>query len=923
MKPNKDETKRMLSQLIIYYKKVKRENENLKSQNKVLSKIISLQNIKISQLKKGQSKYQNEKMKLKMKFFFLILKLIKFKETSYCSSLLINNLHNDLDGFSNIQSSLVFRIENAIILINKKIFKSNVQLFWNNFKTFFKRTKQTNINQNKNLEILDKKNNNISKIIKNNLILNTKKYGNIKDFNVEYETKKNKDLVLQKNEKEKINNDLEKKELINLDFENNRKLKPNIRKENSIINIGRQRNSKNVEENKSSINVEEGENSTQIGKNESSIFSIEKINEDTIINIKEKVNAIYLKKKENSIIVKEKKKNVIDESKKNDNSFINTEKKENLNNQNFEIKSNKNNKQNFEETFLVILKCSNKKYKMINSALKFFREYTNHYNINSFNNNLNNKIDDISKAVYSEDSLLNKMKELIYNNDKKGENKYFNFNKKGIFQDICKNNKILLDNEDSNNVFSEEKNCSKEDIYMSQFNNIKKDEIELLNEKISHYKKELNKEKKKNKFYDEIDNIKTILDNFREKYNNLINEIKKEKSFIDKKNNIKDYEYKKIYEMIKKKNNNSNNHNNTSNNNNLNNHNNNFNKKSLLYQIHCKDLIKENLLKYLYPANEFRIFYQSSGIISNHRKSLLKNNFEIQINNIKNNLHNDYLFIIYYSEKEISKSYNFYLNINKYLSNIILDNKNILFKIPIGHSLLKINEIKDSNNVAIAILQDNLNDELLNIIQSHFNKKKLYFFFEYFNRNHLKFLETLFLNNFNELNINIQKRNNCDVLNFQNFSNLKTFSFKTPNNTKLIFSNELINNLEVLKVLNVLIEIKNNSSKDIIKNLNYLELNNSYFANENKELNFISNKLIVFIFESNTFSLSTFPSFYYLNELKKFKFYVLNIQDSINEIKDLKIELECLESNNCIKQFNEFLNNELKGNNLNFEFIIS
>ena len=228
-----------------------------------------------------------------MKFFFLILKLIKFKEASYCSSLLINNLHNDLDGFSNIQSSLVFRIENAIILINKKIFKSNVQLFWNNFKTFFKRTKQTNINQNKNLEILDKKNNNISKIIKNNLILNTKKYGNIKDFNVEYETKKNKDLVLQKNEKENINNDLEKKKLKNLDFENNRKLKPNIRKENSIINIGTQRNSKNVEENKSSINVEEGENSTQIGKNESSIFSIEKINEDTIINIKEKVNAIY------------------------------------------------------------------------------------------------------------------------------------------------------------------------------------------------------------------------------------------------------------------------------------------------------------------------------------------------------------------------------------------------------------------------------------------------------------------------------------------------------------------------------------------------------------------------------------------------------------------------------------------------------
>ena len=477
MNPNKDETKRMLSQLIIYYKKVKRENEKLKSQNKVLSKIISLQNIKISQLKKGQSKYQNEKIKIKMKFFFLILKLIKFKETSYCSSLLINNLHNDLDGFSNIQSSLVFRIENAIILINKKIFKSNVQLFCNNFKNFFKRTKQTNINQNKNLEILDKKNNNISEIIKNNLILNTKKYGNIKDFNVEYETKKNKDLVLQKNEKEKINNDLEKKELINLDFENNRKLKPNIRKENSIINIGTQRNSKNVEENKSSINVEEGENSTQIGKNESSIFSIEKINEDTLFNIKEKVNAIYLKKKENSIIVKEKKKNVIDESKKNDNSFINTEKNENLNNQNFEIKSNKNNKQNFEETFLVILKCSNKKYKMINSALKFFREYTNHYSINSFNNNLNNKIDDISKAVYSEDSLLNKMKELIYNNDKKEENKYFNFNKKGKFQGICKNNKILLDNEVSNNVFSEEKNCSKEDIYMSQFNNIKKDEI--------------------------------------------------------------------------------------------------------------------------------------------------------------------------------------------------------------------------------------------------------------------------------------------------------------------------------------------------------------------------------------------------------------------------------------------------------------
>ena len=35
MKPNKDETKRRLSQLIIYYKKVKRENEKLKSQNEI------------------------------------------------------------------------------------------------------------------------------------------------------------------------------------------------------------------------------------------------------------------------------------------------------------------------------------------------------------------------------------------------------------------------------------------------------------------------------------------------------------------------------------------------------------------------------------------------------------------------------------------------------------------------------------------------------------------------------------------------------------------------------------------------------------------------------------------------------------------------------------------------------------------------
>ena len=69
MKPNKDETKRMLSQLIIYYKKVKRENEKLKSQNKVSSKIISLQNIKISQLKKKYnyrevlSKANEEKVK--------------------------------------------------------------------------------------------------------------------------------------------------------------------------------------------------------------------------------------------------------------------------------------------------------------------------------------------------------------------------------------------------------------------------------------------------------------------------------------------------------------------------------------------------------------------------------------------------------------------------------------------------------------------------------------------------------------------------------------------------------------------------------------------------------------------------------------------------------------------------------------------
>ena len=148
---------------------------------------------------------------------------------------------------------------------------------------------------------------------------------------------------------------------------------------------------------------------------------------------------------------------------------------------------------------------------------------------------------------------------------------------------------------------------------------------------------------------------------------------------------------------------------------------------------------------------------------------------------------------------------------------------------------------------------------------------------------------------------------------------MKKLSFKNPNNTKLIFSHKLINNLEVLKVSNSLIIINNKYSNDIIKNLNYLELMNSYFKNENNELRFISKNLRVFKFKMNSFLLSTFPSFDNLKELKKFKFHILDAENSINEIKKLLIQLKCFENNNsCIKSLNHFLKNEMDEEYLNF-----
>ena len=173
---------------------------------------------------------------------------------------------------------------------------------------------------------------------------------------------------------------------------------------------------------------------------------------------------------------------------------------------------------------------------------------------------------------------------------------------------------------------------------------------------------------------------------------------------------------------------------------------------------------------------------------------------------------------------------------------------------------------------------------------------------------------------FNELNIRIRKNNTYKILNFKNFSNLKKLTFESPDNTTLLFSNDLINNLEYLNVSNVLINIENNNSKDIIKNLEYLKLNNSSFQNDNQELKFISKNLRIFKFKSNSFLLSSFPSFKYSKELKEIKFHVLEAQKSINEITQLTIQLKCHESNICIKRLNTFLIKEKENEYPNFNF---
>ena len=202
------------------------------------------------------------------------------------------------------------------------------------------------------------------------------------------------------------------------------------------------------------------------------------------------------------------------------------------------IKININFKQNLVPIFQVTLLNSIKIYKNSISYLILFR----HLSIN----HLKKRIYDIFSINIYYHSLLNQLEELDFYHEKKGVYKCFNLNKNDLYQKIIKNNKILLDNDVSNYLFSHNIKCLNTDIINPLINNLIKDEIAISKKVIFifHYKLELDSVKIIKQLYDEKNSIKQYLEIFKFNYPNI--SWKKKKGIHLKKKQIDIFDFSKL-----------------------------------------------------------------------------------------------------------------------------------------------------------------------------------------------------------------------------------------------------------------------------------------------------------------------------------------------------------------------------------------
>ena len=332
-------------------------------------------------------------------------------------------------------------------------------------------------------------------------------------------------------------------------------------------------------------------------------------------------------------------------------------------------------------------------------------------------------------------------------------------------------------------------------------------------------------------------------------------------------------------------------------------------KKTLLEKIQNNDLKKE-IFSYLKKSLTFKICHISKKLLKKiDENNILEREYKCQINHLKENIKNKFLFIKYYSNEEIlDKDKKYFLNLEKNLIKLIEENKEINFIIPKNHILLKNDRIKKLENAKIGLSSEDLSENN----SKEFLKKNNYFFFT-----NLSLNDYVYFKSNREIisELIILCKNSIDEIDLSLFSNLSKFTFNSLKTTKIKFSTTVLNNLKLLSLTNSEIIYENEErEQQILNNISTLRLENCIFDRTNFP-KICSDNLLDFYFENTNFILNTFPKFtdFPNNKIISLEFIVSKKNNFKKEIEDLEKELDCQKFQNvCFDYLIDSLETKIK-----------
>ena len=335
-------------------------------------------------------------------------------------------------------------------------------------------------------------------------------------------------------------------------------------------------------------------------------------------------------------------------------------------------------------------------------------------------------------------------------------------------------------------------------------------------------------------------------------------------------------------------------------------------KKTLLEKIQNNELKKE-IFSYLKKSLTFKIFHISKKLLKKiDENNILEREYKCQINHLKENIKNKFLFIKYYSNEEIlDKDKKHFLNVEKNLIKLIEENKEINFIIPKNHILLKNDRIKKLENAKIGLSSEDFFENN----SKEFLKKNNHFFFDNLSLNDYDYFKS---NREIISELTILCNNSIDEIDLSLFSNLSKLTFNSLKTTKIKFSTTVLNNLKVLSLTNseIIYENKERVQK-MLNNISTLRLENCIFD----RINFpkiCSENLLDFYFENTNFILNTFPKFtdFHNNKIISLEFIVSKKNNFNKEIEDLEKELDYLlkYQNICFDYLIDSLETKIKDN---------